>query len=199
MEGYRKCNYCGDYFKKSEDDKQRYCSEDCHQKYLARQRSRHVWKSQRAEKCLQCGAELTKGKIRFCSEKCGTRYNRIKQGLCQTYEEHTNICAVCGKEYQTYKQGSCTCSNTCAKKLKNGRGRYYLKRIAERDGDICQICGLKVDWNDFVIKNGYIVCGNMYPSVDHIIPKSLGGSDDFENYQLAHRRCNSWKSNRYVG
>ncbi|NQY97326.1 MAG: HNH endonuclease [Henriciella sp.] len=33
-------------------------------------------------------------------------------------------------------------------------------------------------------------------TVDHIIPRSKGGSDAAENLQLAHARCNKIKGNR---
>jgi 5-methylcytosine-specific restriction endonuclease McrA len=36
----------------------------------------------------------------------------------------------------------------------------------------------------------------MRGSVDHIIPSSLGGSNDPDNVQLAHLHCNIKKNNR---
>ena len=33
-------------------------------------------------------------------------------------------------------------------------------------------------------------------TVDHIVPKSKGGSDHPDNLQLAHARCNKIKGNR---
>jgi len=33
-------------------------------------------------------------------------------------------------------------------------------------------------------------------SIDHIIPKSLGGTNDYDNLQLAHRDCNSRRGNK---
>lgn len=35
--------------------------------------------------------------------------------------------------------------------------------------------------------------------VDHIVPWSWDGSDDFDNLQTLCRRCNRRKGNRYVG
>lgn len=34
------------------------------------------------------------------------------------------------------------------------------------------------------------------PEFDHIVPRSLGGPDDFDNRQLAHKSCNMAKSNK---
>jgi HNH endonuclease len=36
-------------------------------------------------------------------------------------------------------------------------------------------------------------------TIDHIVPQSLGGSDDLENLALACRRCNERRSNFIVG
>ncbi|MFR5684674.1 MAG: HNH endonuclease, partial [Clostridia bacterium] len=41
------------------------------------------------------------------------------------------------------------------------------KALLERDGEICSICGTKLDFDNI--------------SVDHIFPKGLGGGDDLNN------------------
>ena len=58
------------------------------------------------------------------------------------------------------------------------------KAIYSRDSFICHLCNEPVDeqahWND-----------NFAPSLDHLIPRSKGGSDEVENLKTAHRLCNS--------
>lgn len=62
--------------------------------------------------------------------------------------------------------------------------------IFQRDGWICQLCFEEVDpllfWPH-----------PESPSLDHIVPLSLGGSHTEDNVQLAHLRCNISKGNRY--
>ena len=62
--------------------------------------------------------------------------------------------------------------------------------LYERDGWACSICGVPVDrdahWND-----------DMAPSLDHIKPRSLGGTHDAENLRTAHRICNSVRGADY--
>lgn len=59
------------------------------------------------------------------------------------------------------------------------RWRKIRERIVLRDGGICQMCGMEGD------------------SVDHIIPRSQGGTDDDFNLQLLCRLCNSVKGGRF--
>lgn len=69
-----------------------------------------------------------------------------------------------------------------------------LKQLIKRDKGICQLCGLPVDDKD--IENGH--AKGLYPSLDHIIPLSKGGTHTWNNVQLAHMACNSGKCDRYV-
>lgn len=71
-----------------------------------------------------------------------------------------------------------------------------LKTLYERDKGICYICGKKCDYNDHrVTKEGYFIIGNNYPTIDHLLPISLGGKHSWENVKLAHMICNSIKGN----
>lgn len=67
--------------------------------------------------------------------------------------------------------------------LKNVRAKYH---------DVCQICGLMVD--DTAIVNGHIK--RLYPTIDHIIPLSKGGTHTWENVRLAHMSCNAGKRDK---
>ncbi len=64
------------------------------------------------------------------------------------------------------------------------------------DGGVCGICQKMTDPNDFVVVDGSdgrdaFVAGPDYPAIDHIVPKSVGGSDDLSNLRTAHHRCNT--------
>lgn len=62
------------------------------------------------------------------------------------------------------------------------------RSVGERDGWICGICGKKVDKRQSF--------GPYAPSVDHIVPIADGGTDTWDNVQLAHVRCNSAKGRK---
>lgn len=71
------------------------------------------------------------------------------------------------------------------------RGRWCMTtaELADRDGSVCSLCSECVDvtvaWPD-----------PLSPSVDHIVPRSLGGLDEPHNVALAHLRCNISKGIR---
>lgn len=62
--------------------------------------------------------------------------------------------------------------------------------LYERDGWMCLLCDLPIDreahWND-----------DLAPSLDHIVPRSLGGTHDPVNLRTAHRICNSVRGAEY--
>ena len=57
-----------------------------------------------------------------------------------------------------------------------------LSRIAERDGWWCWLCGEAVEPD---------AIGPWQPTIDHLVPRSRGGSTELLNLRLAHRRCNN--------
>ena len=66
--------------------------------------------------------------------------------------------------------------------------REVRDHLLERDGDKCWLCGERVcvGW----LCNGWDVA-----TIDHIIPVSLGGGNDFWNLRIAHSDCNGVRSN----
>ena len=71
-----------------------------------------------------------------------------------------------------------------------------LEELHNRSGGICALCGKVCDYLDYRLDNNIFIAGNNYPSIDHIKPLSKGGSHTWDNIQLAHKRCNSIKSNK---
>lgn len=68
------------------------------------------------------------------------------------------------------------------------------ERVFERDGRTCRYCGgmpipyeQHVGWNRIRTRSGLVA--------DHVIPRSLGGTDDIENLVTACEPCNLRKYN----
>lgn len=70
------------------------------------------------------------------------------------------------------------------------RGSHIPKRVRlaiyERDGWACQFCGGPIQPDD--------KAGPWSPTLDHIIHRSRGGSDDPSNLRCLHRYCNIVRS-----
>lgn len=60
--------------------------------------------------------------------------------------------------------------------------QYIRRRVVERYGMVCQLCG------------GDIPEGDLH--IDHIHPVALGGGDELSNLQTAHSKCNISKGTR---
>lgn len=70
----------------------------------------------------------------------------------------------------------------CRHKL--GRNKRYL--VLERAGYKCQACGSKPNKNNDIVLQ-----------IDHIIPISLGGTNNISNLQVLCKECNESKRNNF--
>lgn len=98
-------------------------------------------------------------------------------------------CEPCGKLVQR-KRDSVHSRNRIRKMRANGPvdSSISLMKLCVRDDFTCHICNGRVDWTQS--PQGF----NDYPSIDHIKPISKGGTHQWHNVKLAHRRCNTIKS-----
>ena len=114
--------------------------------------------------------EGSRGLSRTCSKSCGQRYrlNRSPELSAQLLRERNR------------------------RKNQRRRGRKVLTDgvtdavIFERDEWACLLCSLPLD------REAHYLDRNA-PTIDHIVPLSLGGDDTAANKQAAHRGCNSAK------
>ena len=139
---------------------------------------------------------------RYALDLCSSHYvifkkygdpTAVPQRGKKTLLTRPNInCETCG---QSFSPGTSPhrrfCSRGCrpGKRSSTYRGRLVVLRLAERDGWHCKLCDEEVDKS---LHFPHPLSG----SIDHVVPVSLGGSDEFANLQLSHRRCNIMKGNR---
>ena len=77
------------------------------------------------------------------------------------------------------------CSGKCRRADKPDPVRPSIRRqVLERDGYICQLCSEPTEPDADPLSD-------WYPTVDHIVPRSKGGTHDAKNLRCAHRWCNS--------
>ncbi|WP_130866647.1 HNH endonuclease [Acidipropionibacterium timonense] len=69
--------------------------------------------------------------------------------------------------------------------------------IAATYGLVCHLCGQPINLDEpRHLDDGRL--NPAYPSIDHLIPRSHGGTDDLDNLRLCHARCNSSRGNRPI-
>lgn len=111
---------------------------------------------------------------------------------------YINKCKFCNEDIYSKYRTKIICDK-CSRKHKIRNHSYKpLKELYKRDKGICYLCGNKCDYEDYTYKGNTFIAGNYYPSIDHVIPISKGGTDDWNNIKLAHRICNSLKRDNMV-
>lgn len=123
----------------------------------------------------------------------------------------THVCKNCGQQYcmaVTGYNSELYCSKRCQDRwhdrIKNDRrlrrmsGRKHdtditLEKLFQRDAGVCYLCGKACDWSDIEDKDGAMIAGGTYPSIDHVKPISKGGLHTWDNIRLACRACNTKK------
>jgi len=106
---------------------------------------------------------------KYCSDKCKKR--KHAQDYRKEHKREHKYRERCRK-YGVYYDASVT-----------------RDKVIARDHGVCQICGVKCDETD----KGWGSFGERYPTVDHIIPLSKGGTHTWDNVQCACAICNSYK------
>jgi hypothetical protein len=173
----------------------KYCSKEC------RDRTNFVgvetstpWRSDLILKqCTMCPAWYVYKKRLFCSRRCSQR--KYPQTELQTKN------CKCGKTFETKSVIKTDCDR-CIKQRNQRENRKRARRygvkyqpgikrkyIFERDSYRCHICKKTCRtgkaWSNHPLD----------PTIDHLIPMSLGGDHVVENLATACFNCNSLKSN----
>jgi len=186
----RTCPVCGDTFY-TRNRYQRCCSVKCRGKSQQSNLNRIV-------SCVICGKDFIPSHKdqQCCSNECSI----VKRTQTALAKRIPKICIVCGATY--YVDGFHTfaksCSKRCADLIHTRKRRIRISQnnecfdaieIYERDNWTCQICHKKV-------KKGLNGRNLLQPSLDHIIPLSLGGSHTRINVRCTHLGCNLARNNR---
>lgn len=198
-----KCKLCGkEYIKRN--GKSLYCSDEC--KAEATRRRQQQWRADHPDYGKQYRKDHPEAVERFKEKH--PNYERDRWRKIRGTEIFKRECVICGKEFETPFPQAITCSEGCQKMYKNYRHNHRLDimkengevdssitigKLIERDEGICHICGEKIDQEDYSYKNGSRVTGHNYPTIDHVIPISKGGTHTWDNVKLAHMVCNARK------
>ena len=120
------------------------------------------------------------------------------------------ICKHCGNAFLTLNKRAITCSTECCHAYRSRRKDKRLEGVPKdygvslaqlviRDNNRCWLCGELCDDQDYKADGrGSFIVGPKYPSIDHIVPLSKGGTHKWDNIALAHMICNSIKRDTIV-
>ena len=224
----RKCEICGQTFRKKSGGAGLCCSRPCGFAYMAWQgllsRQRTAQKIQQRQKgtlrlCSICHGEFrsVRGSL-VCGPECkDARYRVGIRAICESRPGYKapKPCVVCGVVFTPAWKGLRRfCSWRCSRKQKRAkrpRDKKHTER-ARRYGvpraynikpfDVFQRDKWRCQICGFKIQKRLFrkQCEDA-PSIDHIVPLSVSDSPGhvWTNVQTAHRRCNTQKSTRALG
>ena len=179
------CEWCGSEFDTRGHGRPAYCSDACRRAvHRARYRESHPLGRPRAQKVITARYDMV---CEACGENfVAKRRDARKCPSCRlrfTYKYKPRYCPDCGEPLPKK-------ARNCPRCHVYRKGRFKVsaalrRRVYERDGWTCWICGLPVDESDDKSS------GRLYPTLDHVIPRVRGGAHDESNLRCAHRSCNS--------
>lgn len=142
--------------------------------------------------CDQCGNEYApkSEESTVCSRECTWRRARAARRH-MSMEEWANLlrdCATCGTTYSSPWPNQTTCTQ-CRRPTWGGKWITPARRarLYARDRYMCHICGKKTN-----PKAG--PSDPSFPSLDHIVPRSKGGTNADYNLSTACRLCNALRA-----
>jgi len=158
--------------------------------------------------CKWCSTEFVtsiNSKV-YCSRKCVDRRKSLaRRQRTQVPTVHVLICRACKKQFTGARNNLIFCSTSCrhfykedkkrqgdANKWSSSNRPLWRARIFYRDKGICQLCTKPID---LLLQHP----DPMSYSLDHKIPRSLGGTHEQRNLQAAHLICNSRRGNKPIG
>ena len=190
-----------------------YCSKACHPKCSAEGCSREIYRAGLCDAhyalsrpgtptwvgslkprdfttgCKSCGA-ARRDQSEFCSHSCYVYHREHGDQVSNHWRE----CRSCGEQFSLLdgagqRRRPLATALCLACKGRKTNYRRHAPKLMDLSGGLCALCLEPVDLS-------LRFPDPLSMSVDHIIPWSMGGSNDPENLQVAHLICNNQKQDR---
>lgn len=171
-------------------------------------------KEKKQSVCCVCGSTdfVLSTQSKTCSPQCALirrrMYSRERSERLTLEKRKAYKCCHCGKEYyREYGNKNRHCSEQCKMEMrreaKKNSPSYHASRLRrrktfrnnrietvnpsvvfQRSSYKCELCGKKIN-----MKHKFP--HPQSPTIDHIVPISLGGEHSYRNVRAAHMICNS--------
>jgi len=161
--------------------------------------------SQLTLKCLWCSELFTS---EYPTKQYCNRYHKERAAQFRQSNRRRSVktiyaktCIGCETPFTTTNANKIYCASDCrdwtVENMKRERDKEYLnartpsfrRRVYFASNGTCGICNelidLRLKWPD-----------PMSYSIDHIVPRSLGGTHGAKNLRAAHNRCNAVRGNK---
>lgn len=200
--GKARCPKCAKDEKEKKKTEQKIAQKKKTQERKAKQEAERMQKNPLGLSSYQLEREKRLDVIHVC-EVCGKEYtvrDRIEESG-KKYCRDSGCCSpACDKKRARHKlRMSGFPKSHLHRAHKYGceyDGSVTLKKLINRDGLRCAICGGMCNPNDHGWTDYF---GPTSPTIDHIQPMSKGGGHVWENVQVAHALCNSKKRDSLEG
>lgn len=218
----RPCQRCGVQFQPKAYSNATHCTRSCAHLAIAEKQGEGKYSPIPWRSCLFCGAEFyQRGPAGYCSDSCRKARARAdhhaRHDTATKHAPQEVSCIECGEAftYSRYSRPTIVCSRQCARRrlvrlhpdehaarkakdraIRRAREQAALTsemvipwRVFVRDRWLCWLCGGKVE-------RGRRHPHPDSPTIDHVVPLSVGGDHSYSNVRLAHFICNSRRGNR---
>lgn len=209
------CKQCGKEFTPKESNRTQFCSRECGFKGENRERTIEANQKRRKRPYPHCKIYMRNCAIcrslyaartmnqKYCSSECQGR-SFISKPIEETFR-----CAECGNQFlRGGKSGNHSDQIFCSERCRRNSARRDAK--ARRRAKCGQYDGMeqRIRFSDVWDRTGgrCHVCGGLCarhperfelkPTIDHIVPLSMGGTHLIDNAGIAHFVCNSFKGSQ---
>lgn len=148
-----------------------------------------TWPKHPLIECGGCGVRFAPQhpQTTCCSDRCRQYRDTYRAGGTPEHIMATvpRQCKDCGTTYSSPYAGQERCK-PCKRKATRGRWISNKRRFTlyQRDKFKCHICNKKTNINAHYLDSDY-------PTLDHLVPRSKGGSDEDYNLATCCRECNT--------
>lgn len=200
------CLYCNKSFIDKKHSNRKFCSKNCNVSYnRGRPKPKTILKN-----CIICGKEFKVNKEHAvamkCSEKCRIIARKLNgtEKICLVEYRKTHKKSIRERNQRYYKRHREKIIDRQKQRNKvNPNYKRYRKARRYGTGQRLTIKTIQRVYEDNIKKYGTLTCELCdkviefgQDSLDHKLPLAKGGSNLYENLQIAHNFCNAAKQNK---